>query len=280
MKKLAFSLSILAASLSAQAELTELADFDLTNVTGQAGVDIELDLAIDIGSIAYQDTSDGLDGDGGSLFISGIHIGGGAGRTSLLGFPVSNNTANIDRFKFVIDVVSDGDLVISGIPTNTISPVDFLVTADEVYLTNASGQKGAILVDQFSVYGGVMALEMRLDSQTNVIGFSTSIGIDDMDMDLSSMLGLSIENAVVAGGGYFEKIANNRTPDVGDRTAEIYFEMEARGDGMKIDFTKGLAGENVLDIDMPIVNVGGSLIGAIAIDNLDFGGVTLNVAGH
>ncbi len=280
MKKIAFSLSVLAASLSAQAELTELADFDLTNVTGQAGVDIELDLAIDIGSIVYRDTSDGLDGDGGSLVISDIHIGGGAGRTSLLGFPVSNNTANIDRFKFVIDVLSDGDLVISGIPTNTISPVDFLVTADEVYLTNANGQRGATLVDQFSIYGGAMALEMRLDAQTNVIGFSTSIGIDDMDVDLTSMLGLSIENAVIAGGGYFEKIASNRTPDVGDRTAEIYFEMEARGDGMNIDFTKGLVGENVLDIYMPIVNVGGSLIGSIGIDNLDFSGVTLNIAGH
>ena len=45
MKKIAFSLSVLAASLSAHAELSELGDYDLTKVTGQAGVDIELDLA-------------------------------------------------------------------------------------------------------------------------------------------------------------------------------------------------------------------------------------------
>lgn len=289
MKKIAFSLSVLAASLSAHAELSELGDYDLTKVTGQAGVDIELDLALDIGSIVYTDTTDGLDGDGGSLSISSIHIGGGEGRSTLFGFSNPGNTANIDDFKFIIDIDSTGKMVINGSPTDGISPVDFEITADEVFLSAADGTKGATLVDGFSVYGGALYFKATIEDKVNAnsqmytnVQLSAQVGIEDMDIDLTSMLGLKIDNMVVAGGEYFETIAENGSATTTSRVATFRANMfaEPDGSGFVVDFSSSLSSTNVFDIYAPEVSLGGQMLGAISLDNVDIRGVSLKFAGH
>ncbi|WP_276782986.1 DUF6160 family protein [Thalassolituus oleivorans] len=289
MKKIAFSLSVLAASLSAHAELSELGDYDLTKVTGQAGVDIELDLALDIGSIVYTDTTDGLDGDGGSLSISTIHIGGGEGRSTLFGFSNPGNTANIDDFKFIIDIDSTGKMVLNGSPTDGISPVDFEITVDEVFLSAANGTKGATLVDGFSVYGGALYFKATIEDKVNAasqmytnIQLSAQVGIEDMDIDLTSMLGLKIDNMVVAGAEYFETIEENGSPTTTSRVATLRANMfaEPDGSGFVVDFSSGLSTTNVFDIYAPEVSLGGQMLGAISLDDVDIRGVSLKFAGH
>ncbi|CCU72192.1 MAG: DUF6160 family protein [Thalassolituus sp.] len=289
MKKIAFSLSVLAASLSAHAELSELGDYDLTKVTGQAGVDIELDLALDIGSIVYTDTTDGLDGDGGSLSISTIHIGGGEGRSTLFGFPNPGNTANIDDFKFIIDIDSTGKMVLNGSPTDGISPVDFEITVDEVFLSAANGTKGATLVDGFSVYGGALYFKATIEDKVNAasqmytnIQLSAQVGIEDMDIDLTSMLGLKIDNMVVAGAEYFETIEENGSPTTTSRVATLRANMfaEPDGSGFVVDFSSGLSATNVFDIYAPEVSLGGQMLGAISLDDVDIRGVSMKFAGH
>ncbi|MEQ3632489.1 DUF6160 family protein [Thalassolituus sp.] len=289
MKKIAFSLSVLAASLSAHAELSELGDYDLTKVTGQAGVDIELDLALDIGSIVYTDTTDGLDGDGGSLSISTIHIGGGEGRSTLFGFSNPGNTANIDDFKFIIDIDSTGKMVLNGSPTDGISPVDFEITVDEVFLSAANGTKGATLVDGFSVYGGALYFKATIEDKVNAasqmytnIQLSAQVGIEDMDIDLTSMLGLKIDNMVVAGAEYFETIEENGSPTTTSRVATLRANMfaEPDGSGFVVDFSSGLSATNVFDIYAPEVSLGGQMLGAISLDDVDIRGVSLKFAGH
>lgn len=289
MKKIAFSLSVLAASLSAHAELSELGDYDLTKVTGQAGVDIELDLALDIGSIVYTDTTDGLDGDGGSLSISTIHIGGGEGRSTLFGFSNPGNTANIDDFKFIIDIDSTGKMVLNGSPTDGISPVDFEITVDEVFLSAANGTKGATLVDGFSVYGGALYFKATIEDKVNAasqmytnIQLSAQVGIEDMDIDLTSMLGLKIDNMVVAGAEYFETIEENGSPTTTSRVATLRANMfaEPDGSGFVVDFSSGLSATNVFDIYAPEVSLGGQMLGAISLDDVDIRGVSMKFAGH
>ena len=291
MKKIAFSLSVLAASLSAHAELSELGDYDLTKVTGQAGVDIELDLALDIGSIVYTDTTDGLDGDGGSLSISTIHIGGGEGRSTLFGFSNPGNTANIDNFKFVVDVDSTGKMVIDGQPIagGGVGVVDFEITADEVFLSAADGTKGATLVDGFSVYGGALYFKATIEDKVNAssqaytnVQLSAQVGIEDMDIDLTSMLGLKIDNMVIAGAEYFETIEENGSATTTVRAATLRANMfaEPDGSGFVVDFSSSLSSTNVFDIYAPEVSLGGQMLGAISLDDVDIRGVSLKFAGH
>jgi hypothetical protein len=67
-KKLALVSAISAASIGAQAELSLLEDNVLGDVTGQAGVTIEMEASISIDQVAYTDV--------GSLQINNIQIGG------------------------------------------------------------------------------------------------------------------------------------------------------------------------------------------------------------
>jgi len=285
MKKITLASCVMAASLSAQAELQPLTEYDLHGVTGQAGIDIDFDVAIDIGEIRYTDTANPDGTDGGSIVISDIHIGGGEGRTSLFGFSNPGNTANLDNLRFKIDVEGDGSVHILGEPTSGgVGVVDIELSVGEVALEGAGPNPNRhVLVDSINMYGGALALEMSVDGQSNDVTFYTEIGIEDLDIDMSSSFSLKIENAVLAGGGYLERVRAGRTPSASDRVAGIFVVMDTDSvpEGVKFDFTQGIEGEdNVIDVVMPSVSLGGQNLGSFTIDNFDFSGVSLVVSGH
>lgn len=290
MKKILLASCIAAVSAGAHAELLPLSEYELHSVTGQAGVDIELDVGIEIGEIRYTDTEtfDGggvSDGDGGSLVISDLVIGGGEGRAKLLGINNPGNSANLDNLIFRIDVGSDGDINIIGDPTSGgVGVVDIGLSIAEISVQGAagSGVPKHVLVDNLSLYGGALALEMRIDGQTNDIELYTEIGVDDLDIDMSSSFGIVIENAVIAGNKYLEKIAGNRTPTPSDRVAKILVTMDSssQSDGVIFDFASSFDDENVIDVFMPSIHVGDGQFGSLAINDFDFRGVSLKVSGH
>lgn len=293
MKNTILASCVLAASLSANAELQPMSEFDLHEVTGQAGVDIALDVEIDVREIVYVDTDAA---DGGSVVIEDLHLGGGAGRTTLFGQPVPNNTSRIDKFTFSIDADADGTLNIGGISTcGGACPVDFLISTGEIYTRDASGQRAVNLVDGISVYGGALYYNMYVSNQQRLVGgvtqnytnlrMITEFGIEDMDIDASSSLGMTIENAVVAGPQYLEqkKILGNNVP-ASKRVAQLFLDMyaDADGDGVVFDFRPAalLEGANVFDIDLAKVTIGDGTIGRIAIDNLALNNIAVRIAGH
>jgi len=286
MKKSLLAGCIALASAGTQAELSPMSEFELHNVTGQAGVDIELDVGVQIGEIRYTDTEEVVggvsDGDGGSLTISDVYIGGGENRSTLFGFSNPGNTANLNNLRFKIDIDQDGSLLVLGEPTSGgVGVVDILLTTGEIAVEGAGGINRHVLVDSISMYGGALALEMRVDGATNDIELYTAIGIEDLDIDMSSSFGIVIEDAVVAGNAYNEKLAANRTPDASDRVAKLYVNMSTDvADGVKFDFASPFDDENVIDIRMPSVSVGGSQLGGIVIDDLQFRGVSMVVSCH
>ncbi|WP_217642290.1 DUF6160 family protein, partial [Curtobacterium sp. MCBA15_008] len=84
-----------------------LEDSAMGNITGQAGVSIELETKINMDRLIYTDE--------GSLTISDISIGG-AERTDFFGFnglggPDSNDL--LDNIRIDIDVLADGDAAIN-----------------------------------------------------------------------------------------------------------------------------------------------------------------------
>ncbi len=99
-KKLALVTAIAAAPF-AQAELTSIDDAALSNMTGQAGISIDLSAQIAVGSVTYTDT-DGFDGGtAGSISIGQIYLGG-AGAVD--GFADADVNNALDGIKIDIDV--------------------------------------------------------------------------------------------------------------------------------------------------------------------------------
>jgi len=284
MKKTLLASCIALATAGAQAELSPMSEYELHTVTGQAGVDIELDVGVTIGEIRYTDTAENGDGDGGSLTINDIFIGGGEGRTSLYGFPNPANSSRLDNLIFTVDIGADGGLNIKGVPKTGgtgVGVVDFLVQTGEIALEGVDPATRHVLVDSISIYGGVSNLQMIVDGPTNDIHFITSIGIEDMDIDMTSSLGLKIDNMVIANTTYSDFRGSPFDPDLEARTAKFYVRMDSNQvDGVLFDFNSPLSGYNVVDMSLPSISMGGGEIGAVYIDDFSFRGLSLAVSGH
>ncbi|MDO3722352.1 DUF6160 family protein [Marinobacter sp. chi1] len=98
LKKLTLATAIAAAPFAANAELKALDDTSMGNVTGQAGVTIELAAKVDIAEVTYQDE--------GYLAMSGVSVGAGdwaAGATA-------SQQSALSDVKLYIDVVGGGGI--------------------------------------------------------------------------------------------------------------------------------------------------------------------------
>ncbi len=95
----AFSTCISTISLGAHAELQSLDDTSLSNMTGQAGLTIELEAKVDIGEVNYKDE--------GNIFLTGISFGGIGSVQSKYGVPVTFGES-LDNVRLDIDVAGDG----------------------------------------------------------------------------------------------------------------------------------------------------------------------------
>ena len=232
--------------------------------------------------------------DGGSVVIQDLHLGGGEGRNRLFGQPVSNNTSRIDAFTFSIDAASNGDLSIGGVSTcGSACPVDFLVSTGAIFTRDSDGDRAVNLVDSISMYGGALYFNMDVSNRTRTVDGATQnytnlrmvteFGIEDLDIDASSSLGLKIENAVVAGSQYLEQkaVLGNNVP-ASRRVTQLFVDMYADAEGgVVFDFRPGaILDANIMDIDLASVTVGDGAIGRVAIDDLNLSNIAIRVAGH
>ncbi len=200
-KKLALVAAISAAPF-AQAELTSIDDSALSDMTGQAGISIDLSANVSIGSIIYTDT-DGLDVDGstgpfvagaGSLGINNIVLGGDGG-------------GSLDNIKIDIDVDATAGLIIHLGATNTADVlsgnddtfavdgrdhqrVDFGLSVGDVVLNNS-----ATLASGISIGGNLGPIDVVIanDGKISVDAyFEVTSGSLDIDV-----LGLGITNLTI-----------------------------------------------------------------------------------
>lgn len=308
MKKTVLACCLAAASYGAQAELTPMSELELHSVTGQSGIDIELDVGVSIGEIVYTDTEvftdqviqvdpdgDGIfedqtiqvgDGHGGSLRISNLTIGGIDDRNTLLGFSTQDNGPNLDSLILKVDVLSDGDLVIDGVPVDSIKPVDLKLTMGPVETLAADGETvGVRLLDSLSMYGGALGLKMTVDGETNDIRFRTQVGFDDIDVDMTSSMGIEVRDAFFAGSQN-----DNDASFFTDWIADISILMSQENGGVTLDFSKPTkSAQNKFDIGVGALIVGNGPdpvtgqeqnLGSFFINDLDIRGVSIHISGH
>ena len=193
LKKASLAVSIAAVSFAANAELVAMDETALSAATGQAGIDLTIDLgsatnAIQIGSVTWTDTADGSGTDiaGGGVAISNIQVGSAngtnvvltssidvnaAGEIVISNGDVSNlrvaigsvdtvgtNSANLARnVELVMDIVGSDMTIGASTDADGDGSADTLITTrnGSVEITSGSAEllNGAIGLSDIKVYG-------------------------------------------------------------------------------------------------------------------------------
>ena len=99
LKKVALASAIAAVSAGAQAELKALDDSAMGELTGQAGLTIDVETKYTIGEFQYKDA--------GSLFLSNLRLGGNENEQGFENGTVAN-TSYLDNYRLTIDVAGSG----------------------------------------------------------------------------------------------------------------------------------------------------------------------------
>ena len=280
LKQSAFVLAIAGLPLSGYAELKPLHDSDMGQITGQAGVTIELETQVTMDEFTYTDE--------GTLGISDIFIGGAnridmfeeftAGRDAIFG---TSSTDLIDNIKIEIDVAPDGDAIINVLPI-TAAPVDFGVTTGEWSLQGNTDS--TLLASNFSMRGIFNKVGITVDTATDKLTLNTKVGISDLDIDVD-FLAIGIRDLQLTKNTYLEKVADKATggngPTILDAAADIVVEVYkdqrfgSSDDSLAIDLQQ-------FDADMKIgqVLVGGTSIGSLTLDNLSVQNTRMRIYGH
>jgi hypothetical protein len=199
-KKLAL-VSAIAAAPFAQAEMVAIDDALMGEMTGQAGITIELSTEVTIGDVIYTDT-DGLDNGAGSLAISGIRLGGATAGTALENIKIDIDVDDTDGLVIHLGATNLSDVLTrnTGVTgdvnafgdtlTEDGKAVDFGLDVNSVSLNN-----GANLVSNVSIQGFLGPIDVKIanDGTIDVAAyFEVTNGSLDVDV-----LGLGITNLTV-----------------------------------------------------------------------------------
>ncbi|ARU56653.1 hypothetical protein OLMES_2603 [Oleiphilus messinensis] len=258
-------------SLGLQAEIQALDEATMSNVTGQAGISIEINnAAIGVGEIRYEDE--------GSIAIRGIEIGG-ANRNTFFGnqwIPNGLQSDKLDNMKLDLDVLADGSLVANMKPAGGFNVVDFRLATDDWYLMDSSLTDGTKLIDSLSIEGIALGARLRIDNQTSHATLQATFGVDDLDVDIE-FLNVRVENMQIAGSSYLEAIGSfgPSGAGVGDIGAEIEIEIYSSGPGLAIDLNRF-----EMDVVMPEIYLGANpSIGGVYLDDVNVVAQTV-IYGH
>ncbi|OAN95369.1 hypothetical protein A8B84_18275 [Marinobacter sp. EhC06] len=275
LKKLALATAVAAAPFAAHADLKALDDSAMGNVTGQAGVSIELETEVSIGEFRYTDE--------GYLSVNDIYIGGGTVERDGSG-NVTGVSGLLDDLLIDIDVQADGDAYID-VHSISGAPIDFAVGVGSASLnaTDGSGDS-TLLASNIGIEGGLAQLNIRVDTATDDLIMNVGFNVTDMDMDVD-FLGVNIRDMRVMGANFLETGGAGVDPSDPSTLANAYaFATITVGKG-----TSAATGGDALEIAIPdfqadiivgAVEIGGASIGSFQMDNLAVTNTNMKVYGH
>jgi uncharacterized protein DUF6160 len=257
------------------AEIRPIADEDLSGITGQSGVSIDLSAKVKIGELRYQDE--------GSIAIRNIVLGG-ANKATYFGKDWGAGTYsgdNLDGVQINLDVMADGDLVVYASPQpGWGQAVDFGLSTGEWRLQKSTGVDGNTnLIDSLSLTGLGLDFRMKVDNQTQRLKIETLFGIDDLDMEVD-FLSLGIKDMTMAGSSYFESLGEYGfvgLPDIGASLKLDIYAVNTPGvnAGLAVDIV-----EFETDIGIGAIELGGTSIGSLYINDLSLSGTSMVIYGH
>lgn len=266
LKKIALVTAIAAAPFAAHADLKAMDDSAMGNITGQAGVTIELETQVSIGTFTYTDE--------GSFNVNNIQIGGS-------GVAGGTGTNLLDDLAIDIDVEADGDAFIH-VRSLSGAPIDWGMTAGSMELVAADGSQSTTLVSNLSGYGNLAQLDIRVDTATDALQLDVAFNVVDMDFDVE-FLGVGIRDMAIMGGQFFEEVAVSGQPTTAAgmfavADVDVYkgssFGTNPKADVLRIDIN-----DITLDMNIGAIEIGGTSIGSVALDNLTISNTKLAVYG-
>ena len=317
LKKIALVSAIAAAPFAAHADLKAMDDSAMGNITGQAGVTIELETQVSIGQFKYTDTNGGGTNEvgGGSFTVNNIDLGGAGLITGAApvfdttgdGTPDTAATALLDDLSIDIDVANDGDAVIS---VHTISglPIDFGFTADSMKL---EGTDSTTLISGMKAWGMLAKLDIRVDTEDasaqlggtgdGSLNIDTAFTVNSMEFD-APFLAVGVRGMSITGAGANFDYNGDGVVDptdsdldssgtVGDTTDERIhvgfakvnldvYKGNGLGASTAADVLRVNVNDVVMDVNISEVLIGGANIGTVALDNLHVQNTKLAVYGH
>lgn len=159
LNKLALAVAISAAPFAQAME--SLDDAMLGEMTGQAGVTIELDTAVTIASMTYTDTDGQDSAAAGTVVMNNIAFGG----STVAGGASIGADARFDDIKIDIDVDGTDGIIIHLIGTDTmnalvgVNPVDFGLTVGSV----SSNALGGDIASNIAIAGNLGPVDIVID---------------------------------------------------------------------------------------------------------------------
>jgi len=285
LKKIALATAVAAAPFAANADLKALDDSAMGNVTGQAGVTIELETKVSIGQFKYTDE--------GSFAVNDIVLGG----SGVAGGP---GTDVLDQLKIDIDVLDDGDAKIH-VGTLDGNPIDWGMTVGSMeLLAGNTGNDSTTLISNLSGWGNLAQLDIAVDTATDELNLKAAFDVQDMDFDVE-FLGIGIRDLTISGAGANFDYDGDGSVMGADADGEFGLDPASQEAqvlagfaNVDLDVYKGAGlgastASDVLRIDVNNVYmdvaigetiIGGKNIGTIAIDNLAVTNTKLAVYGH
>lgn len=260
LKKIALATAVAAMPFAAHADLQALDDSAMGNVTGQAGVTIELETQVSIGTFTYTDEGSFNVND---IVLGGSGVAGGAGSNLL------------DDLYIDIDVEADGDAFIS-VHSISGAPIDWGMTAGSMELVAADGSESTTLISNLSGYGNLAQLDIRVDTATDQLQLDVLFNVEQMDFDVE-FLGVGIRDMAIYGAGYLA------APSAA--TAFAYADVNVyKGDGLGASTMTDVLRIDIEDISMDVsigaIEIGGASIGSVALQNLTISDTRLAVYGR
>ncbi|MFE8069727.1 DUF6160 family protein [Marinobacteraceae bacterium S3BR75-40.1] len=269
------ALSLCLFATVASAEIHPLSEDSMGDITGQAGVSIDLSAKVNLAEFRYQDQ--------GSLAIRDIEIGG-ANKATYFGSDWGAATYSgdwLDHLQINIDVMSDGDLVFFTKPEPGFGQaIDFSLKTGEWLLQTSNGTDGTRLLSNLSMTGLGLDFRMKVDNQTEHLLLETTFGIDDLDTDIE-FLGIGIRDMKIAGTSYFESLQQWGYVGLPDIGAKLKLDIHKEDtpnvtNGLGIDINQFEA-----DVDLPVITFGSApSIGSVKINDLSLNGTKMVVYGH
>ncbi len=308
LKKLALATAVAAAPFAAHAELQAMDDSMMGNVTGQAGVTIELETQVSIGQFTYTDE--------GTFAVKDINLGGALTSSSQSAADyaaASGAGALLDQLKIDIDIADDGDAIIhvgslqtdgSGNPV----PIDWGFTAGSMEL-DGNGGENTVLVSNMDAWGLLGALDIVVDTDdvdgqagTGTLNIDAAFTVNEMSFDVE-FLGIGVRgmtiNSSEAGGetlgaaGLAAIFAEDPTAPTAAEQRKIglaqagfaivgldVYKGSGLGASTATDVLRVDVEDVLMDINVAETVIGGASIGTIGIDNLHISNTKLAVYGH
>ena len=300
MKKSLIAVSIAAMPLAGVAELQPMNDTQMSGVTGQAGVTIELSTEASIDSIEYSQGANT-----GSVLMNNVRIGGhDAGETLDIDVNIDlvNSSGDISRAAANLPGdLEDGDAFIEVRPLGGAStPVEAGIDVGSVGLASSDGSNTATLISDISADFWVTQLDITTRVNNAIAGGDPDTGsirirnkfAAQMDADFD-VAAVSLSDVVVAGGELTDDM-KAADPNMQLLSISSPAEIEAEiGAGPAISGSSSAPDETLrvdlqamnLAVWMPEVNVGSgdgttASIGSVGISNLQVSDTQMAIYGR